>query len=208
MKNVFLALLSLLFFLPAYAQTDKKARTILDEVSAKTKAYKTVRIEFTYKMENKAQNIDDSFKGVLISKGDSYKLSFSGQEIFSNGKTVWTYLKDANEVQINNASKEDDSFTPNNLLSSYNENFKARLLEETSKQQVIELVPIQKKNFNKVRVTIERARKMVSSITIYDKNGSTYTYTVNKFETNLPFTDGMFEFKPEDHPGVDEIDMR
>ena len=208
MKNVFLALLSLLFFLPAYAQTDKKARTILDEVSAKTKAYKTVRIEFTYKMENKAQNIDDSFKGVLISKGDSYKLSFSGQEIFSNGKTVWTYLKDANEVQINNASKEDDSFTPNNLLSSYNENFKARLLEETSKQQVIELIPIQKKNFNKVRVTIERARKMVSSITIYDKNGSTYTYTVNKFETNLPFTDGMFEFKPEDHPGVDEIDMR
>ena len=208
MKNVFLALLSLLFFLPAYAQTDKKARTILDEVSAKTKAYKTVRIEFTYKMENKAQNIDDSFKGVLISKGDSYKLSFSGQEIFSNGKTVWTYLKDANEVQINNASKEDDSFTPNNLLSSYNENFKARLLEETSKQQVIELSPIQKKNFNKVRVTIERARKMVSSITIYDKNGSTYTYTVNKFETNLPFTDGMFVFKPEDHPGVDEIDMR
>ena len=208
MKNVFLALLSLLFFLPAYAQTDKKARTILDEVSAKTKAYKTVRIEFTYKMENKAQNIDDSFKGVLISKGDSYKLSFSGQEIFSNGKTVWTYLKDANEVQINNASKEDDSFTPNNLLSSYNENFKARLLEETSKQQVIELIPIQKKNFNKVRVTIERARKMVSSITIYDKNGSTYTYTVNKFETNLPFTDCMCVFKPEDHPGVDEIDMR
>lgn len=208
MKNVFLALLSLLIALPVFSQTDKKARTILDEVSAKTKAYKTIRIEFTYKMENKAQNINDSFKGVLISKGESYKLSFSGQEIFSNGKTVWTYLKDANEVQINNVSKEDDSFTPNNLLSSYNENFKARLLEETSKQQIIELIPIQKKNFNKVRVTIERARKIVSSITIFDKNGSTYTYTVNKFETDLPFTDSMFVFKAGEHPGVEEIDMR
>lgn len=208
MKNVFLALLSLLFVLPAFTQTDRKARTILDEVSAKTKAYKTIRIEFTYKMENKAQNINDSFKGVLISKGENYKLSFSGQEIFSNGKTVWTYLKDANEVQINNVSKEDDSFTPNNLLSSYNENFKAKLLEENSKQQIIELIPVQKKNFNKVRVTIERARKIVGSITIFDKNGSTYTYTVNKFETDLPFTDSMFVFKTGEHPGVEEIDMR
>jgi len=57
MKKIILAALSLLFMLPVYAQTDKKARTILDEVSAKTKAYKTIRIEFTYKMENKAQNI-------------------------------------------------------------------------------------------------------------------------------------------------------
>ena len=208
MKNVFLALLSLLIALPAFTQTDKKARTILDEVSAKTKAYKTIRIEFTYKMENKAQNINDSFKGVLISKGENYKLSFSGQEIFSNGKTIWTYLKDANEVQINNVSKEDDSFTPNNLLSSYNENFKAKLLEETSKQQVIELTPVQKKNFNKVRVTIERARKIVSNITIFDKNGSSYTYTVNKFETDIPFTDSMFVFKTSEHPDVEEIDMR
>ncbi len=208
MKKIILAALSLLFMLPVYAQTDKKARTILDEVSAKTKAYKTIRIEFTYTMENKAQNINDSFKGVLISKGENYKLSFSGQEIFSNGKTVWTYLKDANEVQINNVSKEDDSFTPNNLLSSYNENFKAKLLEENSKQQVIELIPVQKKNFNKVRVTIERARKIVSSITIFDKNGSTYTYTVNKFETDLPFTDSMFVYKAAEHPGVEEIDMR
>jgi hypothetical protein len=48
----------------------------------------------------------------------------------------------------------------------------------------------------------------VGSITIFDKNGSTYTYTVNKFETDLPFTDSMFVFKTGEHPGVEEIDMR
>ncbi|HAH57210.1 MAG TPA: gliding motility protein, partial [Bacteroidales bacterium] len=81
-----------------------KAQTILDEVSARTKSYKTIRIEFEYTMVNKAQNINDSFKGVLISKGDRYKLTFSGQDIISDGKTSWTYLKDANEVQINTAN--------------------------------------------------------------------------------------------------------
>lgn len=208
MKKLSLALLGLLITITAFPQANKKAQTILDEVAAKTKAYKTIRIEFTYQMENKAQKINDSFKGVLFSKGDSYKLSFTGQEVISNGKTIWTYLKDANEVQINNVSKDDDSFTPTNLLSSYNENYKAKLLEENAKQQIIELTPNQKKNFSSVKVTVDRAKKMVSSITIFDKNGSSYTYQVNKFETDLPYKDSMFSFRIEDYPGVDVIDMR
>jgi outer membrane lipoprotein-sorting protein len=208
MKRIIVSMIALVFATTAFTQSDKKARTILDEVSAKTKTYKSIRIEFTYKMENTAQKINESYKGVLISKGDKYKLSFSGQDVISDGKTVWTHVKDANEVQVNDVSKDDDSFTPTNLLSTYNENYKARLIQETAKQQIIELLPIQKKNFNKVKVTIETAKKMVSSLLIYDKNGSIYTYTVGKFETDLPFSDNTFVFKPSDHPGVEVVDMR
>lgn len=201
-------MIALLFATSAFTQTDKKARTILDEVSAKTKTYKTIRIEFIYKMENTAQKINESYKGVLISKGDKYKLSFSGQDVISDGKMVWTYVKDANEVQVNDVSKDSDSFTPTNLLSTYNENYKAKLIQETAKQKIIELVPIQKKNFNKVKVTIESDKKMLSSLSIYDKNGSIYTYQIGKFETDLPFSDNTFVFKPAEHPGVEVVDMR
>lgn len=208
MKNILLITLALISSLSTMAQADKKARVILDEVSAKTKTFKTIRIEFAYKMVNTAQKINDTYKGVLISKGDKYKLSFSGQDVISDGKTAWTFLSDANEVQINNVSKEEDSFTPTNLLNTYNENYKAKLISDNGKQQIIELIPIQKKNFNKVKVTIEKARKMVSSISIYDKNGSVYSYNVNKFETDLPFSDNTFVFKTAEHPGVEVVDMR
>lgn len=208
MKNLILSSLIILLAVSVSGQSDKKARTILDEVSAKTKSFKTIKIDFNYKMENPAQKISESFNGTLISKGDSYKLSFSGQEVISDGKTVWTFLKDANEVQINEATKDDDSFTPTNLLSTYNENFKAKLLQETAKKYIIELTPIQKKNFNKVKVTTDKTKKIVNSLTIFDKNGSSYTYTVNKFDTDIPFKDSMFTFRAADHPGVDEIDMR
>jgi outer membrane lipoprotein carrier protein len=201
-------MLALLVAISSFSQTDKKARAILDEVSAKTKTYKTIRIEFIYKMENTAQKINESYKGVLISKGDKYKLSFSGQDVISDGKTVWTYVKDANEVQVNDVSKDDDSFTPTNLLNTYNENYKAKLVQETAKQKVIELIPVQKKNFNKVKVTIESDKKMVSSLLIYDKNGSIYTYQVGKFETDLPFSDNTFIFKTAEHPDVEVVDMR
>jgi outer membrane lipoprotein-sorting protein len=208
MKRIILTMFALLVAISAFSQSDKKARAILDEVSAKTKTYKTIRIEFTYKMENTAQKINESYKGVLISKGDKYKLSFSGQDVISDGKTVWTYVKDANEVQVNDVSKDDDSFTPTNLLNTYNENYKAKLIQETAKQKVIELIPVQKKNFNKVKVTIDNDRKMVSSLMIYDKNGSVYTYQVGKFETDLPFSDNSFVFKTAEHPGVEVVDMR
>ncbi len=207
MKNFFLTTIIALLTIAGIAQNDK-ARSILDDVSARTKAYKSIKIDFTYKMENPGQNINESFSGTLFSKGDSYKLLFSGQEVISDGKTVWTFLKDAGEVQVNEATKDDDSFTPTNLLSTYSDNFKAKLINEDSKQYVIELTPVQKKNFNKVKVIIDKAKKNISSLTIFDKNGSTYTYTVKKFETDAAFKDSMFTFKAEDHPGVDVIDMR
>ncbi|HLO92595.1 MAG TPA: outer membrane lipoprotein carrier protein LolA [Lentimicrobium sp.] len=208
MKRLILLCWALIFTLSLSAQTDKKAQTILNEVSATTKSYKTVRIEFTYKMENTAQKISDNYKGVLISKGDKYKLTVSGQDVMSDGKTVWTYLKDANEVQVNSIGEDEDSFTPTKLLSSYTENYKAKLIKETPQEQIIELTPIEKKNFNKVRVTVDKAKKMLNSLVIYDKNGSVYSYIINKMDVNQNFYDSMFTFKAADHPGVEVIDMR
>ncbi len=208
MKKLILTSWVMMLALALTAQTDKKAESILNEVSSTTKSYKTIRIEFTYKMENVSQKINDSYKGVLVSKGNKYKLTVSGQEVICDGKTVWTFLKDVNEVQINNLSVSEESINPSNLLSTYTKNFKSKLVKETPQQQIIELTPIQKKNFNKVKVTIDKAKKMINTLAIYDKNGSVYSYIVNKMEVNQNFYDSMFTFRSADHPGVEEIDMR
>lgn len=208
MKKFIFSSWILLLVLSVSAQTDNNAQKILKEVSAKTKSYTTIRLEFTYKMENKAQSINDSYKGVLISKGDKYKLTVSGQDVISDGKTVWTYLQDANEVQVNTVSEDEEAINPTNLLSSYNENFKSKLIKETPQEQIIELTPIKKKNFNKVKVTIDRTKKSVTSLSIYDKNGSIYSYIVNKMDVNQNFYDNMFTFNAAAHPGVEVIDMR
>jgi len=144
MKKLLLFVLALQLTVAALAQNDKKAAAILDEVSAKTKAYKTIKIDFTYAMDNEKEKIHDKFKGSLISKGDKYKLSAAGQDVICDGKTVWTYLKEAKEVQINNVGDDDDSFTPTKLLSGYSKDFKSKFIEEKGNDQVIELYPIQK----------------------------------------------------------------
>lgn len=193
----------------AFAQTDKKATAILDEVSAKTKAYKTIKIDFTYAMDNAKQNIHDKFKGTLLSKGDKYKLTAAGQDVISDGKTVWTYLKEAREVQINNVGEDDDAFTPTKLLSGYNKDYKSKFISEKGNEQIIELYPLKKgKSFIKVVLSIDKSKKQITKFVIYDRNGSTFSYLLDKFVTDQPIADNVFTFNKAEHPGVEFNDMR
>ncbi len=193
----------------AFAQNDKKATAILDNVSLNTKAYKTIKIDFTYAMDNEKQKIHDKFKGTLVSKGDKYKLTAAGQEVISDGKTVWTYLKDAKEVQINNVGEDEDAFTPTKLLSGYSKDFKSKFINEKGNEQNIELYPLKKgKTFTKVRLTIDKNKKQISKIVIYDRSGSTFSYIVDKFIADQAIADAVFTFNKADHPGVEMNDMR
>jgi outer membrane lipoprotein carrier protein len=209
MKKLFLIAIAAGLTISAFAQNDKKAQAILDEVSAKTKAYKTIKIEFTYAMDNTKEKIHDKFKGTLISKGDKYKLTAAGQDVISDGKTVWTYLKDTKEVQINNVGEDDDSFTPTKLLSGYNKDYKSKFIEEKGNDQLIELYPLKKgKSFTKVQLTIDKTKKQISKFIIFDRSGSTFSYIVDKFVTDQPIADTVFTFNKAEHPGVEINDMR
>lgn len=209
MKLSLLFTLLIAFSVSLSAQGDPKANSILNEVSAKTKAYKTVLIDFTYTMENKKEKINDKFNGTLKSKGDKYKLSVARQDVICDGKTVWTYLKDANEVQINNAGVDEDSFTPTKLLSNYSKEYKSKFIEEKGNTQIIELYPLAKgKSYTKVKLSIDKTKKQIQQFVIHDKGGSVFTYLVNKFITDQPINDKEFTFNKADHPGVSIDDMR
>jgi outer membrane lipoprotein carrier protein len=209
MKNILLIALLIAFTVSGIAQNDKKATAILDEVSVKTKSYKTIKIDFTYAMDNAKEKIHDKFKGTLVSKGDKYKLTAAGQDVISDGKTIWTYLKDANEVQINNVGEDEDSFTPTKMLSGYTKDFKSKFIEEKGNNQIIELYPLKKgKTFTKVRLTIDKAKKQISRFVIYDRSGSTFSYIIDKFVADQPIADTVFTFNKAEHPGVDVNDMR
>jgi outer membrane lipoprotein-sorting protein len=209
MKKLLIIALLVGFTLTSFAQNDTKATAILDQVSVKTKSYKTIKIDFTYAMDNAKEKIHDKFKGTLLSKGDKYKLTAAGQDVISDGKTIWTYLKDANEVQINNAGEDDDSFTPTKLLSGYGKDYKSKFIEEKGNDQVIELYPLKKgKTFTKVRLTIDKTKKQISKFIIYDRSGSTFSYIVDKFVADQAIADNVFTFNKAEHPGVEINDMR
>ena len=188
---------------------EKKAASLLEEVTAKMKAYKTMKLDFTYSMVNKGQKINESFKGTLLSKGDKYKLNISEQQIFCDGKTAWTYQKDANEVQINDVTGDEESFTPTKFMTSYGNNYKSKLMTDKGNLQIIEMSPVKgRKKFSKVNLTLDKGSKQIKSMQVYDKNGGVFTYNIEHFTTNQPIADSEFTFKASNYPKVEIVDMR
>jgi len=193
---------------------DLKAKIILDEVSVKTKSYTSIKAEFILSMENKADNISESQEGTLLLKGEKYRLEIAGQEIISDGKTVWTYLKDVGEVQISESEYDEGAVNPTNIFTIYEEGFKYRFLKEEVQDgrsiQLINLYPINanEKSFHTIRLSIDKNKKQLIAIKIFGKEGNTYTYKIKKFATNLNVDDSHFIFNPSSHPDVEVIDLR
>ncbi|MEI6122691.1 MAG: outer membrane lipoprotein carrier protein LolA [Bacteroidota bacterium] len=214
MKKLIVLLIASCFCSLQLSAQDTKAKAILDGVVAQTKLYSTIDIAFSYKMENKTKKINESKSGVATMKGDKYWLEFAGQQIMSDGKTVWTYIKESNEVQINNNNPNDDqTINPAKLLTGYNKSFTPKFIKEETRGaivfQIIDLTPLKARSYFKMRVEIDKAKKQIVNAIVYDKNGTTvYTYTVTKFVTNKVVADTKFVFKATDHPGVEVIDLR
>jgi outer membrane lipoprotein carrier protein len=214
MRVISTILLVSLFFTGqiTYSQAKKSSEEILKQVSEKTKSFSTIRISFTYNMDNPSAKVHETETGILLVKGDKYSLDISGQKVISDGKTSWTYISEANEVQINTIDENENALTPTKLLTSYSEDYKSKLVDEITKdgraQYVIELKPNAEKNYTNVELNIDKELYRITRIAIQDKSGNTFSYLVNKFEANVTVKDTDFTFNAKDFPGVEVIDMR
>ena len=55
---------------------DKKAKDLLDQVTAKVKTYQNIAIDFKYTLTNAKENINKESKGNLLLEGNKYVLNF------------------------------------------------------------------------------------------------------------------------------------
>ena len=100
MKIITTIFLSFLTFY-ASAQTDKEAEKLIDCISKRYKNFKTIKADFIYAIESKAEKINEKQKGTIIVKSNKFRLDIADQTIICDNKTIWTYSKEVNEVQIN-----------------------------------------------------------------------------------------------------------
>ncbi|MFM9051964.1 MAG: LolA family protein, partial [Bacteroidota bacterium] len=146
---------------------DKKAQEILNGVSSRYKSYKSVKAQFTITVQSPQNNSKTIEKGTIFIKGSKYRLEIAGQEVISDGTTRWTFVKDANEVQIDNQRKDDNSITPTNIFTMYETGWQSKFIDEKTEAgktvQNVELVPVdpKKKTIFKVKLSVNKADKSI-----------------------------------------------
>lgn len=199
-----------------HAQTDTKAKEILDQASKKTRSYKTISADFTFSMQNKQMKINETNKGSIKLKGNKYVVDIpgAGLKVFADGKTSWNYMKTGNQVTIapidENSSELMD---PSSVFTIYEKGFKSKFIAEKTiagkAVYQIELFP-DKKDFEviKIAIDINKATSMIQSALLTGTDGNIYTITVDKFEPDNEIQDAEFVFDTKKYPGVEVIDLR
>jgi len=204
-----IAVISSLALAPAHAQGDKKSSAILEAMSNKYQKIKSFKAAFTYTPEGAKP-----LKGEATVKGTKFRLKMAGQEIFNDGKLMATYIKETNEVNLQDFDPTaTGDLDPTKIYTAYKKGFKYAFLKEKKEGaktlEVVELTPTSKTSqVNKVQIEVNKADKSINSWTIFQKNGQQVTYALNQFTPDVNVADDYFAFNAKQYPGVEVVDLR
>ena len=213
MKKTFLAVIFLVLVKVTFAQYDPKALEILEAMGEKYKSIPTYEAHFSWTLTNDVENVKEEFKGKLTVSGDKYRISLPEQEVINNGATVWTYLPEVKEVNIDNYDKNSGDINPLKIYEIYQKDFKYLYIQEKTEGGVaceeVDLVPEKKDaQYFKIKLLIKKKDKVIHSLTMFDKGGNRYKYTITKFVPNANVSENYFTFDTKKYPGVEVIDLR
>jgi outer membrane lipoprotein-sorting protein len=199
----------------ASAQKDQQAESILNKVSEKYQSLSGLTAAFEYTYSTSPGDVAEKSSGQVAVKGDKYKLVLNDQEIYNNGKTVWTYIKSNSfkEVTINTVEDNTDELTPSNIYNIYKKGYTYKLLGEKAQNgtvvQEIELSAERRNSqFQRIKLFVDKAKMDLIGWEIQDEMGGVFSYRFREINTQADLPDSHFVFDIQKHPGVEVIDLR
>jgi len=189
------------------------AKQIIQNSVNKSKSYKSTKVEFRYTLENRMDSTKEAQNGTFYLKDGNFKLTFGNQVIISDKKNVWTYLKDANEVQINTYNPTELEINPNEIFTMWETGYLYGYIGEKSINaklvHEIELTPNDKNMpYFKVKLFIDKATKNVIRLQTFYKNSTIVTFDIKSTMPDVEIVDGFFFFNTNNYPGIHIIDLR
>lgn len=211
MKKKSLILILSLVTIMLSAQKDPEAVKVLAEFSRIASSAPSVTIDFTVDAVDTKEDDITTVSGSAVISGDSFRVTLDDNILWADGKAVWNYMPDVNEVTITEPDPGDESFMakPSLLFSMHEKGYKVRLLEQNTREWVIDLYP-EDLNVSLVRIRLKIGKTLydLRSAEYKTKDGMTVTLKAEKYDLTFRPPAGYFTFNSADYKGVDVIDMR
>ena len=201
-----LGLLVALFIGFSTQAQDKKAKDLLDKVTAKVKSYNNISIDFKYSLNNAKENINQDSKGSVVMKGNQYVLNFMGITKIFDGKKNYTIVPEDEEITVSTVNEKDEAaITPSKMLTFFNTGYKCTMdiVQNVNgkKIQYIKLVSTNPKDQRKeILVGIDTKTNNIHNVIEISKKGTKTTLTVNSFKTNQALPKNQFTFVASKYP--------
>ena len=180
---------------------------IIRAMVEKMKSHKNVEMVFNFSINPNDNDLGETEKSHAWLQGEAYKIEMAEQQTISDGKTIWSYLIEDEEVIVSNASEGSDN-TPLKVLTTLDESYVATLSSINS--QGIASIELANPNgqYKRVMLKINAKKHELNHADIFMEDGSKIIIDVEEMKYDQTLDDKFFTFDAKKHPNVDVIDMR
>jgi len=203
MKKTGILFLSLFITTVAFAQSADRAKSLLDEVSAKMGAYENMYIGFNQTLINEEAGIKEGdeppIKGEINLKGEKYSLNYLGNDFIYDGVKLYVINHDEKEISISDSDlSDDDGFIyPSKLLTFYKEGYNLEMGKlQNIKGKNIQFVTLNPIDSNSeiimVELGIDVNTKHIYKLIQTGINASKTMFTITEFKKNEDLSESFF----------------
>ena len=200
MKRLSLIILAILLATGLYAQNAAQARKILDKTAAIVGRKGGASANFS--MSGKAGNTS----GTISIKGTKFNAKTPQAIVWYDGKTLWTYMKNNQEVNVSTPTKASQiSMNPYTFINVYKSGYKLSMKNVSGGWRIHLTATNNARTIREMYITIGK-NYHPKTIKMRQSNGWT-TINVSNFKAkNL--SDATFRFNAKDFPHAEVIDLR
>lgn len=200
MRRIFLIWTALLVAVLLHAQN---ATSVLDKSSATLRAAGNVKIGFTLELDGGAS------AGYIKLQRQKFVVNVGGSITWFDGKTMWTYVKANEEVNVTNPSADAVAkMNPYAFLSFYKKGYTVKMGKGTAKEHEVLLTGKSGSPYTNVVVRINKSTQYPTFIKMTSLKGAVTTIRCNSFLKNQKYKDSTFQFNKKNYPDAEIVDLR
>lgn len=199
----------------SYIVQDPAAGDVLERVAKKTGSLASLQTDFELIVADRKEGTSSSSSGKLLMKQKKYKLNSQGSEVYFDGKTMWTFVPENNEVTLTEPEDANSDFlsNPAAFFDNYKADFKYRYVREAEKNGAlcheIDLFPKDlNQPYSRIKVFINKKTDLPASISSIGKDGVDYTVSLKNVIINQQIADTEFTFDPRKYKKIEVVDLR
>ena len=197
-----------------FAEVNEEAVALLDKTSSLYKQSTGTEMSLKISIDDAQTGQQTSVNGNLKTRDKRFVLSTSFATMNFDGKNLYIYQPDVNEITISSpAESEISDMDPTQIMSMYSEGYqipKPEYSTENGKKiAIVSLYPEDKaEDFHRLSLKIDLSNYCPLQITTYGKNGMTNTIDILKIDTNKNFSEKELIFDLKKYPKAQIIDIR
>lgn len=214
-KSIISTVVLMLVCLIASAQTtnttNPQAKAIVDRAIAEISknAYEG---KYTIQFAGPDEKTKQTVKGEVRLWKEKFYYRLADVEMFYDGKTEWTYIRDLNEVSITNPTPEElGNDSPMQMMKGYGKSHRVDFDPNASDDNYyyVSIYPTNHSlDYFRIQFVINKKTNLLRSIKLSQRNGDRITLSFEALTVIAVPTLDLFTFSKEAHPKVTVSDLR